>query len=251
VHTEWLKPDDAYEGAFVAFIERILNPGDADPFLPAFLPFARRVAFCGVLNSLAQILLKITSPGVPDFYQGSELWELSFVDPDNRRPVDFRKRRDWLGELQRARSSNVIKLVQDLLARWEDGRVKLYLLFNALNFRRSHPMLFQEGNYLPLSVSGTRKDNLCAFARKSETDWSIVLAPRLTAPLLQPETWPLKEFWSATTVVLPDGAPHRWLNIFTDEEVAISSTDPGKLLDVSSVLGSFPVALLIPRQTQP
>jgi (1->4)-alpha-D-glucan 1-alpha-D-glucosylmutase len=244
VHTEWLKPDDAYEGAFVAFIERILNPGDADPFLPAFLPFARRIAFGGVLNSLAQILLKITSPGVPDFYQGSELWELSFVDPDNRRPVDFRKRRHWLGELQRARSSNVIKLVQDLLARWEDGRVKLYLLFNALNFRRSHPVLFQEGNYLPLSTSGTRKDNLCTFARKSETDWSIVLAPRLTAPLLQPETWPLREFWSATTVVLPDGAPQRWLNIFTGEEHTTIDSSGQTLLQVGPVLSNFPAALL-------
>ncbi|HUK40873.1 MAG TPA: malto-oligosyltrehalose synthase [Candidatus Acidoferrales bacterium] len=245
VHTEWLKPDDAYEAAFLAFIERTLDPGEANRFLPVFLPFARRVAFCGVLNSLAQTLLKITSSGVPDFYQGTDLWELSFVDPDNRRPVDFARRRALLEELQRQRSSDRTGLVRDLLARWEDGKIKLYLISSALNFRRSHSWLFQQGSYLPLSVSESRKDNLCAFARNSESDWSIVLAPRFTAPLVEPETWPLREFWRGNTVILPAGAPRRWLNIFTGEEVVVSGTDREKLLDLSSALGTFPVALLI------
>ena len=251
VHTEWLKPDDAYEEAFVRFIEQALNPSAQNLFLPEFIPFAHRVAFHGALNSLAQMLLKMTAPGLPDFYQGTELWELSFVDPDNRRPVDFRKRRKFLDELRSENSSRTRTLVKDLLLSWHDGRVKLYVTHKVLNFRRSHQAVFQEGSYLPLAVSKSMEERVCAFARRTAHEWAIVVVPRLTAALLAPETWPLGEFWGSETVVLPDEAPARWFNIFTGEDVAISSTHPGKLLDVGSVLASFPVALLIPRQTQP
>ena len=247
IHTEWLKPDAAYEEAFASFIEQTLDTSASNPFLPAFLSFARRVAFHGALNSLAQVLLKITSPGLPDFYQGTELWELSFVDPDNRRPVDFRARRIVLKELEQA--ADLHALAQDLLAHWHDGRVKLYLTYKALNFRRSHTLLFQEGSYLPFGASGARKENICAFARRKENDWSIVVAPCLTTTLLHQETWPLGKFWDGTAIVLPDGAPDRWQNIFTGEELTVNDEAGSKLLYIASVFGTFPVALLAPSES--
>jgi (1->4)-alpha-D-glucan 1-alpha-D-glucosylmutase len=243
IHTEWLKPDAAYEENFVVFIEKILNAADSNPFLPAFVPFARRVAFHGALNSLAQALLKLTSPGLPDFYQGTELWEMSFVDPDNRRPVDFRERRAALEELQRA--PDLRSLTQDLLAHWHDGKVKLYLTQKALIFRRAHAALF-EGSYIPLWASGASEENICAFARRTESDWSIVMAPRLTTTLLKQDTWPLGGVWGDTTIVLPNDAPERWQNIFTGEEIVVDDGSGSKRLQVGVVLGNFPVALLAP-----
>ena len=251
VHTEWLKPDDAYEAAFARFIEQTLNPSEENAFLHEFIPFAHRVAFHGALNSLAQALLKMTAPGVPDFYQGAELWELSFVDPDNRRPVDFRRRKKLLDQLRSETGSGSRTAVKDLLHRWHDGRVKLYVIHKLLNFRRSHQAVFQEGSYLPLAMSESMEERVCAFARRTEYEWVIVVVPRLTAALLAQETWPLGEFWGGETVILPDEAPARWFNIFTGKDVEISSTNPKKLLEMSSVLGDFPVALLIPGQTQP
>jgi len=243
IHTEWLKPDVAYEDAFASFIEQTLNPSPSNLFLPDFTSFARRIAFYGALNSLAQTLLKITSPGLPDFYQGTELWELSFVDPDNRRPVDFGKRRALINELQREHTADVMALLQDLLAHWYDGRVKLYLTYMALNFRRAQPSPFQ-GNYIPLWPSGARKENICAFARRAEDNWSIVVVPRLTTTLLNQNSWPLGEFWGNTTVLLPDGAAARWHNIFTGEDIAVNDASGSKILHVGLVLGNFPVALL-------
>ena len=246
IHTEWLKPDSAYEEAFGSFIEKILDSSEANLFLREFIPFAHRVAFHGALNSLSQTLLKTTSPGLPDFYQGTELWELSFVDPDNRRPVDFRKRRELLDRLQRENPAAAVVMVKDLLEHWPDGRVKLYLIYKTLNFRRSHQTLFQEGSYIPLWAPETKKKKVCAFARRTEDDWTLVVVPRLTTTVLAQETWPLEEFWDDTIVVLPDEAPDRWFNIFTREEISIANTSSKKILRVDSVLGKFPVALLAP-----
>src|SRR5262249_23204179 len=154
VHTEWLKPDEAYEEAFVNFAAKIFAPGDDNRFLPAFLSFVKRVAHAGAFNSLSQTLIKVAAPGVPDVYQGSELWDLSFVDPDNRRAVDFSRRRDWLVQLKEADARDPTALLADLLEHWQDGRIKLHLLQKLLNFRAAHDELFTTGDYMPLSGAG-------------------------------------------------------------------------------------------------
>ena len=138
VHTAWLKPDTEYENAYVSFAEKILAPSEANAFLKEFIPFCRRVSHYGILNSLSQTLIKITSPGVPDFYQGSELWDLSLVDPDNRRPVDFDQRRAMLAGIRAQDDADIDRLVQDLLSTREDGKIKLFLIYRALKAKKAH-----------------------------------------------------------------------------------------------------------------
>ena len=245
VHTEWLKPDAAYEEAFLSFIDAILESSDANSFLRDCFPFARRVARLATLNSLSQTLIKIASPGIPDFFQGTELWELSFVDPDNRRPVDFRLRRELLEELKRRESADPIALVKDLLMHWQDGTVKLYLIYKALQFRRIHASLFQEGTYLRLFAAGEIKDQICAFARHKGKAWAVIIAPRVASGLVNKAALPMgKDSWGDSSLVLSEGFPDRWQNIFTMETVETSSTKRGKLLSLASALENFPVALL-------
>ena len=165
VHTAWLKPDTEYEDAYVSFAERILARSQANAFLKDIIPFCRRVSHYGMLNSLSQTLIKITSPGVPDFYQGTELWDLSLVDPDNRRPVDFEKRRAMLAGIREEEDSNIDRLIRDLLSTREDGKIKLFLIYRALKARRTHREIFQEGAYLPLESGGKIQEpchRLCA-----------------------------------------------------------------------------------------
>ncbi len=138
------------------FRRQILAPAASNRFTEEFLPFAKRIAYCGMFNSLSQTLLKIASPGVPDIYQGTELWDLSFVDPDNRRPVDYAERRHLLEELKGAEVKDRPGLLRDLMSRWEDGRIKLYLTHKPLDFRRAHQELFTDGEYLPLRPQGSR-----------------------------------------------------------------------------------------------
>lgn len=247
VYTEWLKPDAAYEEGFLSFIDGILAPSNS--FLGACVPFARKVAHLAVLNSLSQTLVKIASPGVPDFFQGTEFWELSFVDPDNRRPVDFRSRRELLKEIKRREAKNPIGLVRDLLLHWPDGRVKLYLIYKALHLRRMRQRLFQEGTYRRLFASGNAKDHVCAFARQEGEAWAVVIAPRLTTGIVGQENLPLgKESWGDCTLLLNDDFPDRWRSVFTAETVETSQTPQGKGISVADALQNFPVALLVPAE---
>ena len=154
--------------------------------LDHFLKTHSRLAYHGALNSLSQLLLKIASPGVPDFYQGTELWDFSLVDPDNRRPVEFRKRVRLLKDIKKRESKNPGALISELLAGWEDGLIKLYVTYKALDFRRKHRDLFLEGDYVPLSCSGARENNVVAFLRKKDDRWALVAVPRLTAKLAHP-----------------------------------------------------------------
>lgn len=214
VHTAWDNPDADYEAALEAFIDRLLDPDPANPFLADFLPFQRRIARLGLFNSLSQTLLRLTAPGVPDIYQGSELWNFSLVDPDNRRPVDFAHRQALLRQLNEriTRGEGREELVAELLARPEDGRVKLYLIRQALALRRSNPGIFAAGDYCPLTVEGPHAERLCAFARRHGGHAVIVLAPRLLATLDhasrgQSGQHPLAPFadrgWATTFVEVP------------------------------------------------
>jgi (1->4)-alpha-D-glucan 1-alpha-D-glucosylmutase len=203
------------------------------------------VAYYGALNSLAQVLLKITSPGVPDFYQGTELWDFSLVDPDNRRAVDFPQRVRHLKELKRKKSKKPGALASQLLSNWEDGRLKLLVICQALNFRKNNLKLFLEGEYLPLTPAGDRRQEVVAFARRHGKDWALAAVGRFftrIAPFGEPPTG--ERGWGNRTLELPRPAPSRWLNVLTGETLEASGPQRAKTLALPRIFQSLPVALL-------
>jgi (1->4)-alpha-D-glucan 1-alpha-D-glucosylmutase len=250
VHTEWLKPDEAYEKAFGDFLDEFLRTEPPTKFLNDFLPFVQKVAFYGMLNSIGQAVLKIAAPGVPDFYQGTELWDLSFVDPDNRGPVDFAHREKLLADLKRREREDRPSLIGELLAHWRDGRIKLYTIYKALNFRHSAEALFRAGDYLPVDASGKVKDNVCAFARRQDGAWALTAVPRLSTKLTPAGAPPLGErVWGGSVFDLPADAPEVWQNVFTGEKVDCLPAGAGKHLKLADIFKSFPVALLAAAPT--
>jgi len=227
-------------------VREVLDHGQSADFLNDFVAFQKPIAVAGMLNSLAQTLLKMTAPGVADFYQGTELWDLSLVDPDNRRPVDFSKRRSLLEELKRGESGDWAGMVYDLLSHWQDGRVKLYLIQKILNFRREHGELFQTGDYLPLYADGKFRGHVCAFARRLGARWVIAAAPRLMRRLVGSSSLPLGDsVWQQERLGLPAGAPAKWHNTLTGEGLRTLPTKAGRsALLLREIFASFPVALL-------
>ncbi len=241
VHTAWLKADTDYEEAYISFIDQLLNPDPKNAFLREFLPFQRKVAHFGLLNSLSQTIIKIGCPGVPDFYQGAELWDLNLVDPDNRRPVDFQRRKALLQDIKSADQSDNSALVETLLTNGEDGRVKLFLIFKALKARNQFRELFQQGRYIPLETAGRFRDHVIAFARNREKEWVLIVAPRFLTGLTQEGKYPLgTEIWHDTSVILPPGASATWTDALTGWVVKGE-----RRLLMGEVLRSFPVSLLI------
>ncbi len=241
VHTNWLEPDRRYEDALLAFAEAVMQPGKDNPFLQAFLPFQRRIQHYGMLNSLAQTLLKLTAPGLPDFYQGTELWDLSLVDPDNRRPVDFERRGALLKELQARSNANTMQLMTELLAAPEDGRIKLFLIHRALQTRRAERELFQHGSYQKLTVIGGLKGHVIAFARELGERRALIVAPRFPSGLVRDGEYPLGEaVWHETRVLPPPGSRLRWRDALTGQTV-----QGEEALWLREALRHFPVALLI------
>jgi (1->4)-alpha-D-glucan 1-alpha-D-glucosylmutase len=241
-HTSWLAPNSEYEQATKNFIEQVIADPSGNAFLNDFKPFQRKIAFFGGLNSLAQILLKMTSPGVPDFYQGTELWDLNLVDPDNRRPVDYEIRRQVLAQLKMQlvqAAGSYAQFHSDLLDADHIGRSKLYLIWRVLEFRNRHRNLFEGGNYVPLAVYGAKKEHVCAFARLLENEMVIVVVPRLVAGLLQQQRLPLgPDVWEDTKLQLPGAG--QFSNILTRQTLDGSQRE----LSISQVLSEFPVALL-------
>jgi (1->4)-alpha-D-glucan 1-alpha-D-glucosylmutase len=245
VHTEWLKADTAYEEAFVNFTEKILTPSADNRFLAAFAPFAGKIAYCGMFISLAQTLMKMVAPGIPDLYQGTELWDLSFVDPDNRRPVDFAARSRMLRTLKAGDGNDRSVLIRDLLANWEDGRIKLYLTHKLLSFRGAHRALFAEGDYMALKAAGEMGDRVCAFARRRGREWALAIVPRLIGDMLLRGATPLgAEIWGTTGLNLPPEVPTRWLDVVSGERLEASSETPVNFLSLRDIFKIFPVALL-------
>jgi len=190
--TSWLNPNEAYEEGLRSFIGRILDPSASPEFLESLARLARRVALMGALNSLAQLTLKATLPGVPDFYQGTEFWDLSLVDPDNRRPVDFAGRSLALSNLQAPGW-------QSLARDWPDGRLKLAWTAHLLRLRAELADVFTYGDYQPLDVSGPHRDHVVAFARRRGKDAAVVAVARLFAPFSQGgRVWPSADSFDAT-----------------------------------------------------
>ena len=186
--TSWLSPNAGYEKATADFVAGALANA---AFLDRFRPFARRVAELGALSSLSRTLLKAASPGVADFFQGTELWDLSLVDPDNRRPVDYGTRRALLAGLEPLLSASGAAAagLKELAEHWEDGRVKLFVTAKSLRWRRGHRDLFLKGAYEPMRVRGRTADRFLAFRRSYGEDEAVVVAPRLVGGPLWNRGW--------------------------------------------------------------
>jgi (1->4)-alpha-D-glucan 1-alpha-D-glucosylmutase len=248
VHTRWIAPDPEHENALLAFVEAILEDTPDNAFLQDFRKFQARLAYYGALQSLSQVLLKITSPGVPDFYQGTELWDFSLVDPDNRRPVDFQERARRLRDLKRRDAKNPGALLREMLHHWQRGSIKLYLTYKALNFRKAHLDLFLEGDYLPLAAVGPRGKNVVAFARRRKNLWVVVVAARLVSKILAAgKPYGDQEGWRGNFLNLPPEAPGEWLNILTGEKIKTQPQQRTRSLPLHHLLGNLPVALLCGR----
>lgn len=242
----WVTPNPEYEEALVQFCRDVLKRGEDNLFLAEFVPFQRRIAHCGLLNSLAQVLLKCMSPGVPDIYQGNELWTLSLVDPDNRRPVDYEVRQNALNELREHFDQGrrvTPDRVRALLDTFHDGKAKLFLTWMSLHLRRRYPDLSQ-GEYLPLPTGGSKGEHICAFARHSASINVVVAVPRWFHRLLENLEFPLGEgVWGDTWVEAPPAAD-RFRNVLTGTLMETKEFEGRRVLPAALLYADFPVALL-------
>jgi (1->4)-alpha-D-glucan 1-alpha-D-glucosylmutase len=259
--TSWVNPSPPHENAMARFVEFVLAPENT-AFRNEFLPFQRRIAQYGLYNSLAQVTLKVGAPGVPDFYQGTELWDFSLVDPDNRRPVDYEHRRALLQELDAALEQDGPAAVATRLAsRPCDDRAKLFVTSVLLRFRRDHLAVFEHGSYDPLDVEGSRREHLFAFARTYGQQRVIVVVPRLIATLLpDSDLQPLGErVWGDTRIALPQDGPTVYRDVLAQHCVRACNRDRAgspsddrsrrprlghKTLRTADVFQHFPVAFL-------
>ena len=245
VHTRWTVPNTAHERAVIRFVQAILEPGRDNFFLDDFLKFQRSVASYGMVNGLAQVLVKMTSPGVPDFYQGCDLWDLRLVDPDNRGPVDFKYRAALLSEIETRSQQDTFQFCCDVVQNWRDGRIKLYLIWKILNLRRQHPRVFREGGFLHLKATGKREVNVISYARRKGTSWMLTIAPRWLAQAKAPfNSLRLQKFWLGTKLILPRNAPECWLNALTGETLKTRFSREASSLNLTDVFRDFPVAFL-------
>jgi (1->4)-alpha-D-glucan 1-alpha-D-glucosylmutase len=241
VSSSWLEPDAAYERALLRFARRALRSG---PFVEELEAFAGRVAYHGALNGLAQVVLRSIVPGVPDLYQGSEGWNLSLVDPDNRGPVDAERL------ARRLRSVNRAPDPVAMLGRWRDGDVKRFVTSRALRLRRDRPDLFAGGAYVPVAATGRHAPSVVAAARRRGGAWALAVVPRLTTRLVGPDRWPVgPNVWGRTALALPRGAPSSWRDALTGDEVGTARS--GGIVPVASALRRFPVALLVADRRDP
>lgn len=239
--TSWLLPDAEYESAVISFIQSVLRSDVENAFLREFLPFQNKIAGFGIWNSLAQTLLKIASPGVPDFYQGTELWDLNLVDPDNRRPVDFEQRETHLKDITHRCEVDLPGLTAELLASKEDGRVKLFLIHRALKARQQKPELFMDGAYFPIKVTGKHRRRVISFGRQMGEDFALAVVPRFLAGLVKENESPLgRRVWEDTCLVLPRSCHGPWKNWISGQVLELKNS-----LMVGEVFEHFPASLLV------
>ena len=239
-HTTWASPNETYETATLAFIDHALVGEAAAAFLPAFAPVAERIARLGVSNSIVQSVLKLTIPGMPDIYQGCEMWDLSMVDPDNRRRVDFDLRQRRLAEVQAASAEDPGRAMADYLRDWPDGRIKLAVMAVLLGFRRDHEALFGRGSYEPIEVGGPRADETCAFLRRgpggADGDRIIVAVRRFPARHAAAAEDP------GPALTPPAGAPaHGWRDLLSGRTYEAWGD-----LKAGDLFGLLPAAVLVP-----
>jgi (1->4)-alpha-D-glucan 1-alpha-D-glucosylmutase len=248
VNASWINPNQEYTEALHNFIARILMPGSEsrpNSFLRQIEEFLPRIALFGVINSISQTLIKLTSPGVPDIYQGQELFDFSLVDPDNRRPVDFELRRRQLREmLERSREEQGIsRLCGEMLQEWSDGRLKLWVTRCALHARREYRELFELGDYVPLKVTGKGERNVVVYARTLGQQMAVVATPRFAYSMMGgEERMPIGEAWGTTEIVLPPTSQDSSMkNLLTGEILPAGQ----QTLLCQEVFASFPLGLLL------
>jgi len=232
IHTTWIKQDLDYEEACIHFIQELLKQDGKNDFLDSFLPFQKKIAFDGILNSLSQTLLKLTCPGIPDFYQGTELWDFTLVDPDNRRPVDYHSRMDFLQEIQSKDSADFIKMI---IQNKNDPKIKLFAITKVLEIRKQYADLFLKGEYIPLEIDGTLNKHVIAFARKFGELWTITAVPRFSREFIEQG-----HHWKEASLTLPKEAPQQWKNAFTGEGLNISGN-----ISLKDLFSQFPVIFLV------
>jgi len=230
INTSWIQPNERWDTAMHDFVTKILDPSARNRFLPSFVPVAEEIARLGMINSLTQTVLKLTSPGIPDIYQGNEIWDYSLVDPDNRRPVDYDLRRKMLFGLKHARP-------KDLLQNWPDGRIKLLVTERLLHLRRSQAEFFRCSSYLPLKTSGSQAECCVAFARERDGQFVVVLVTRLSSHLGFPANG---ERWKETAVQLPDTLPlEEMTEVFTNQQLSAQN----RSLALADAMATFPFAV--------
>ncbi len=241
LRSSWTDPNSEYESACRQYVEALLFSDECRTLRGDLAAAALELAPAGALNSLTQTLLRMTTPGVPDLYQGADYWDFSLVDPDNRRPVDFAARRQ---------SFDLQANAEDLLANWQDARIKQWLIGRTLGLRRSCAQLFVEGRYVPLQVEGEQASRLIAFAREQDGDWLIVIAARLASELLGDASTPRipADRWGDTRVVLPEALSGRTLQPLFEKDAVIASQSG---LIVAQVLLNLPVAVLKTTESSP
>ncbi len=244
VNLSWTNQNPDYVAALEQFIARILQPGSRgrpNHFLEYMEQFVPAVAFFGCINSLAQVVLKQTCPGMPDTYQGTELWDFSLVDPDNRRPVDYDTRQRFLAALLDSQTSDLTSLCDELTRSYRDGRIKMWTTLRALQLRREQPDLFRLGSYTPINASGEKQQHVVSFAREHDWKMAVAAVPRLPHTLANgaPEAMSAT-VWGNTELMLPAHAPGELQNVFTGEIVRASN----HVILCRELFAHFPVALL-------
>lgn len=253
--TSWLRPDEAYEAEVKRTIDSLLRALEPNPFLTDLVAFTNGLAVFGFANSLAQVTLKLTAPGVPDIYQGCESWNLSLVDPDNRRPVDFAQLQERLRSIQvdwESAHGLPRAMQEDMLRNLPDGRLKLLFTWRLLRLRAEHPEIFEGGSYVPLEVTGSVSDHVLAFARQSpdaETT-CVTIVPRLLSSLVPSGAAGLDippGTWNGTYVAWLPGGAGVWQDVLTGRTVEISQQDAGTGVSVGALFETLPYAVLVRR----
>lgn len=239
VYTAWVKPDEKYENAFLYFIESILTVADTNLFLTDFMEFQKYISHFGIFNSLSQTLIKMTVPGIPDFYQGSELWDFNLVDPDNRRQIDYTVQQELI-EIVDKNQNDMNKLFQSLFSDMHNGAVKLYLIKKVIAARRKYPTLFNEGKYMHINSSGESGKNVISFMRKTEKHIAVIIVPRFLTELTEADKLPLgKSVWNNTYIRIPFET-ETLESILTNQEIGDTTT-----LEIGEIFKEFPAELLI------
>jgi (1->4)-alpha-D-glucan 1-alpha-D-glucosylmutase len=243
LRTRWTQPNEPHENAIIQFVGRISSRDTAPEFLDDFSDFHARIAWCGMINGLSQVLMKITCPGLPDFYQGAELWDFHLVDPDNRSPVAFNERCKALRSLADTKPA-----ARELLANWLDGRIKMHVMKTALENRLKNWRLFTHGELLLAEFAGEGSEDLISFWRHDRASFSLTVVPRWLAGCFgASHTWPPANFRLDGAISLPESAPRSWINVLTGKKVQSSLVNGRQSLPVSDVIGEFPVAMLLPE----
>lgn len=236
IHSSWLNPDQEHDQALNLFIYKILEDRPENEFLHELKKFTAKISAWGLLNSLSQTLLKLTSPGIPDIYQGNEIWDFSLVDPDNRRPVDYNKRKNLLNSILE------ITDIAELITQPNDGRIKLFITHKILQFRKTHPQVFNEGIYIPLKTLGPLNNHIIAYARVYQSQIAIAITTRFFSILMKEFHLPVQsDLWKETYLELPiEFSQYRFKNLFNQESIEVEKNN----LCLDPLLKKFPMALL-------